>query len=201
MIDLNKTPRIKIHVPTPEISEKVQKKLFEMGCKWMGDLYPHVQLTFCTELYVNEKTITQTRNDQSYFKRQDHTEVKWFDLLSEGFKVGDKVRAFGCDGVVTSVNSSSAYPVHAEFHEFRTCFTTDGRLNGWHKEPSLFLVERPIKKIKKKFYIWREGDQILDTLLDDEFKSISGKIHEKNRNKPYTKIEGTETEIEVLELF
>lgn len=33
---MSKYRNIKIHVPTPEISEAVQKKLFEDGCCWVG---------------------------------------------------------------------------------------------------------------------------------------------------------------------
>lgn len=64
------------------------------------------------------------------------------------FKVGDKVRAWGVDGIVTNHRGLDAdYPVivkfdHDNLHDF---FTLDGKLLFWHKEPSLVLVERAEK--------------------------------------------------------
>ena len=61
------------------------------------------------------------------------------------FKVGDKVRAFGCDGVVTDIFINHIYSirVHFEKEKYIVDFANEGKYQPWHKEPSLVLVERP----------------------------------------------------------
>lgn len=64
------------------------------------------------------------------------------------FKVGDKVKAFGVNGVVTKVHSSlnELYPVEVDFRDpNRLSFTLDGKYLDWHKTPSLKL-----RKFKKR---------------------------------------------------
>ena len=62
------------------------------------------------------------------------------------FKVGDKVRAFGVDGVVTNIHNRSTYPVIVDFGDNCSCtFRLDGKYSAWHKEPTLVLVERAEK--------------------------------------------------------
>ena len=65
------------------------------------------------------------------------------------FKVGDKVRAFGVNGVVESIDTDLSYPVRVRHENGEyTCFTTEGNHFLWGKEPSLVLVERPKKLVK-----------------------------------------------------
>lgn len=63
------------------------------------------------------------------------------------FKVGDKVRAFGVDGVVTNIHNRYTYPVIVDFGigKYILCFTSNGKYQDWHKEPTLVLVERAEK--------------------------------------------------------
>lgn len=66
------------------------------------------------------------------------------------FKVGDKVKAFGCEGIVTKIGPLGEmvtvnFNADSDFIEF---FYPDGKLRTWHKEPSLVLVERAKKKVK-----------------------------------------------------
>lgn len=74
------------------------------------------------------------------------------------FKVGDIVEAFGVRGVVTKVLSNGGHPVLVDFErlpgEAEEEFTPDGRLFYWHKEPSLKLIERQKKKVKKTIETW-----------------------------------------------
>lgn len=70
--------------------------------------------------------------------------------------MGDKVRAFGLDGVVIEVTNDSVLDVCVDFGpgEGERGFLLDGREQVWHKEPSLVLVERPKKKVKKCVGRW-----------------------------------------------
>lgn len=66
------------------------------------------------------------------------------------FKVGDIVEAFGLRGEVT--RSGDLY-IYVSFPEGRGAqFLLDGREENWHTEPSLKLISRPSKKVKKVFY-------------------------------------------------
>jgi len=60
------------------------------------------------------------------------------------FKVGDKVKWAGVEGVVIGTGvADETYRIWVSFkngEEGR--FTRDGKLLDWHKEPSLVLVER-----------------------------------------------------------
>ena len=72
------------------------------------------------------------------------------------FKVGDKVRAFGCDGVVTDIRLGYNYPVRVKYPhlDHEVSFIMDGRAQLWHKEPSLVLIDRPKKKVKRSMTLW-----------------------------------------------
>lgn len=75
-------------------------------------------------------------------------------LMTTEFKVGDIVEAFGCRGVVDSINGYKPFPIRVMI-EGLDCFqhfTHDGRYNLWHKLPSLKLIER--KKEKKLVEHW-----------------------------------------------
>ena len=101
------------------------------------------------------------------------------------FKVGDKVRAFGVDGVVESIDTDFSYPVRVRHENGEyTCFTTEGNHFYWSKEPSLVLVERPKKLVKLYQYAYRS---INDTwhistryYLDGDFR-LDGSIYEFKR--------------------
>lgn len=74
------------------------------------------------------------------------------------FKVRDKVSWMGLIGEVISTTfygRDSSYPVRVRFdtHDvFDKMFTPDGHYYSCHTEPSLKLIERPKKKVKKTFY-------------------------------------------------
>lgn len=66
---------------------------------------------------------------------------------SNKFEVGDKVRAWGLDGVVTEVGDHGDTSVKVLIEGGRRySFTPAGMSLDWHKEPSLFLVEKAKKE-------------------------------------------------------
>lgn len=75
------------------------------------------------------------------------------------FEIGDKVTAFGVEGVVYSVkvtDQDDPYSVVVQFPLFgdkRILFTADGKYETWHAEPSLKLIEKwkPMKEEIKIF--------------------------------------------------
>ena len=74
--------------------------------------------------------------------------------MKQKFEVGDKVRAWGVDGVVVTVDGGEP-SVRVKFHDdHHRWFGGDGRCQSWHKEPSLFLVEKAKKPEPniKRFY-------------------------------------------------
>jgi hypothetical protein len=81
------------------------------------------------------------------------------------FQVGDKVRAFGCEGRVIMDYMPAPFPLlvtlgSRSVDDIECRFMADGRSEEWHKEPSLVLVERPKKTVKKKMYravFWNPG--------------------------------------------
>ena len=61
------------------------------------------------------------------------------------FKVGDKVKACGLNGVVDRIEASAVYPIIVKFETGNyISFTYDGKQYDWHKIPSLKL-----RKLKK----------------------------------------------------
>ena len=68
------------------------------------------------------------------------------------FKVGDRVKAFGCEGVVIQILNDmltvelGGIEIGPSSH--REYFHLDGLYERWHKEPSLVLVSRANTKVK-----------------------------------------------------
>lgn len=74
------------------------------------------------------------------------------------FQAGDKVKcAFFGDEVFVLVDNNiyntADYPLMLSKVGDQGMFTTDGRLHTSHTHPVLTLVERPKKKIKKKYWV------------------------------------------------
>lgn len=76
------------------------------------------------------------------------------------FEVGDKVRAFGCDGVVVSDHDTEEIITVLFINKYEETFYQDGRLKYWHSISSLQLIE---KAKKKKKIVLREA------LFKDDF--------------------------------
>ena len=79
-----------------------------------------------------------------------------FEIVKNEFQVGDVVEAFGLKGKVTAVKpegesfflSSDRLGVETLLEGGRRVyFTHEGKGYPWHKEPSLKLIERPVKEL------------------------------------------------------
>lgn len=71
--------------------------------------------------------------------------------MSTEFKVGDRVKAFGCEGVVAHVTEEppNKLPLCVHYENGKTrWYYPDGREEEWHKEPSLKLIARAKTKVK-----------------------------------------------------
>jgi hypothetical protein len=79
------------------------------------------------------------------------------DSKEPKFKLGDKVKVFGCVGVVLEISDNLI--INEPWLRVHVCietgegpkylnFTDDGKQSRWHKEPSLVLVERAKTKVK-----------------------------------------------------
>lgn len=184
---------VKIKVKDMEQSEQVQIALFKEGAEWVASGSKIHKGNHHT-IWVSPTGIMWTGvNDESGYKEVSAEEV----ISNKQFQVGDKVRAFGCDGFVTKIETApTQYPVLVRFNtDYNTTFTPDGRLHTQHKEPSLMLIERPIRKVRKTFWLWaNERGVIDDTLMDENFTTPTGRVRP---SYTCTKIPGTEVTLEV----
>ena len=89
------------------------------------------------------------------YKDTDSIFIKKEETMETKFEVGDKVKAFGLNGVVISCNSFGC--PRASFEGgYVDSFHENGLFSSWHKEPSLFLVEKAKKsRDKKRYYAWK----------------------------------------------
>lgn len=73
----------------------------------------------------------------------------------EEFQVGDIVEWCGVQGKVDSIIMEDDYSLCVLFGEDNdfAYFTLDGKYIHWHKTPSLKLISRPKKKVKKTYWI------------------------------------------------
>jgi hypothetical protein len=205
MIDLSKLPVIKIKIPNAEVSKKVQEKLFEYGYYWCGQKNKPSYLT-CNYLFGSNwgkgELTYLSRDDENYFKLQPGVEIHWEDVIGPQlpFQVGDKVRAFGLDGEVIDdgyCNHGAQYKILVNFGNYKPSFTIDGKLYTEHKEPSLILIERPLKKIKKTFWVWVNKGKLSSHVMDDTYTTPDGTTIARSEADSYTKIPGTELILEV----
>jgi len=83
------------------------------------------------------------------------------------FRVGDKVKAFGVEGVVEKILNGGDYPITIRFksgnmdYPGSVTFTANGKFAVWAKIISLKLIERPKKK--KKITVWVGIGELGDT--------------------------------------
>lgn len=73
------------------------------------------------------------------------------------FKVGDTVEAWGIRGKITNILPGilSSYPILVKLDSVSHLeeFTRDGKHYNWHQVPTLKLIERPKKKVKKIYWM------------------------------------------------
>lgn len=75
--------------------------------------------------------------------------------MSRPFLVGEKVTAFGCDGIVIKTDCPKPLEIKVRFvvHE-EDIFTAEGKAWLWSWEPSLKHLDPPAKKmVKKKMWV------------------------------------------------
>ena len=79
-------------------------------------------------------------------------------MLACSFEEGDTVEAFGHQGVIVKDPSGPASKyVVASFGISRLeWFYKDGKLNSWHKEPSLKLIEKKQKTVTRYKVLFKE---------------------------------------------
>lgn len=71
------------------------------------------------------------------------------------FEVGDEVEWCGVRGVVKSLGDAHfSNPILVDFYpNDKARFTDDGKLESWHKEPSLKLIKKKEKLVKRTKYL------------------------------------------------
>ena len=195
---------IKVHVPTEEISKKVQEALFKDGCSWIGDgtQYWDVIRHASGIIWVNKSGVIYSGvSDPNLYKS-----TNWQDIVSGtpegGFQVGDKVTAWGLEGTVVKLSNYPSeineYSIRVNFENGREShFTSIGKYSSWHKDISLKFLSRPPKTEKRKFYVWSLDGRLQTTLMDDQHRDVLGNTLATPCGE-LKKIEGTETVLEVV---
>lgn len=84
--EMSKYRNIKIHVPTPEISEKVQEKLIEDGCCW-GSIGKKVDRTRTPFLYADEYGKILWGTCESDFNGDGRKDVPYQSILDPYYDV------------------------------------------------------------------------------------------------------------------
>lgn len=110
------------------------------------------------------------------------------------FEVGDIVEAFGLKGIVVKIRDCQYFPIQVKFcNDNSATFCSSGKLQSWHLEPSLKLIEKAKKKVKKKFYVVIHDSDIKKGRVDDPLHLYEDKV-------PYpVGCQLTELELEVEE--
>lgn len=84
------------------------------------------------------------------------------------FEVGDEVEAFGVMGVVKHIyDSTNEFAIQCRFEYGETfrnlAFMKDGRLQPWHKTPSLKLIKRKPKPLNFEMLVQWSGPKSMPT--------------------------------------
>lgn len=86
--------KFKIAVSSPEMSERIQKFLFERGYAWQGDAIQEIQFTDKYGLFLDEKGISFSNKD--YFDREpEYPEYVAVDLGIALLPVEDYIKVEG----------------------------------------------------------------------------------------------------------
>lgn len=134
------------------------------------------------------------------------------------FRAGDKVKWGEEVGEVTAIKPDGSYPVFVAFTPvdfggpfiFCSCFTKDGLYDkDLPKSPRLEFVDRPKKKIKKRYWQWKFKSlgsgywYRLETYLDEEGRNTEDELApfygKEWMSLEKIKIEDDYVEIEVVE--
>jgi hypothetical protein len=184
--------------PSPENPLEV-----ECDDGWFTGLFRKIRI-ISTYNHDNDKIkVTDLAGDSTYLYTAKIS-ISHYPSIKDrlGFQVGDEVEAFGCNGTVRYIESdpTQCRPVlvcmDAEVAGWSR-FTMDGKSEKWHKTPSLKLIKRPKKKVKKSFWLWTgESGGLIDVLMDESGVTPSNKKHFSNTWN-ITKIPGTEVVLDV----
>ena len=104
----------------------------------MGDTYPVVA-------EFNGYTLTYTLDGRFLEKGKEPSIFLAEDTM---FEVGDEVSAFGVRGIVEDIRGNEV--IVALENRLKFTFYKDGTYFNWAKEPSLKLIKKAKKKVKKK---------------------------------------------------
>ena len=104
---------------------------------FMGDVYPVVAEFDGHKLtYTLDGRFLEKRKEPSIFLAEDTM-----------FEVGDEVSAFGVRGIVEAIRENEV--IVALENRLKFTFYKDGMYFNWAKEPSLKLIKKAKKKVKK----------------------------------------------------
>ena len=113
-------------------------------------------------------------------------------------KVGDKVKSFGLEGEVVSVNKHTYHIRFEKGHSEYYC--SDGRLTYWHKISSLEVIERVKQKVKRAKYLYKLNYEKIPNETTgyyiDKKELINLWSREEKDFKSITRLEETEREFE-----
>lgn len=136
-------------------------------------------------------TISSTSNSGRLVFRtvKEHTSHEYnpdnFELVEEPtqasvpqFQVGDIVEAFGVRGKVLEIRDDLVYGVivcfECENNSFQLMFQMNGIYEGWHKTPSLKLIERPPKEITFESVV-NDGELFHANIFDEKLNPYINK--------------------------
>lgn len=164
------------------------------GCKCNSDICPSrlVAMPLSDEVDMDANDARFMRAVQIELER-----AKWgmirklneVDMDKTEFKVGDIVEAWGFSGQVMTIIPGSQR-IKVDFGDgYYSTFYLNGKLEPWHKEPSLKLIERPRKTKKVKVWVNAYTDyDVFTYLTEQEARAVAG-----------TKAITQQIEIEVLD--
>ena len=167
---------MKIYVPTPEISEKVQKKLFEMGYVWVsGD--DKVMNKNAHYLYADIDGEITFGDDFDLFHEEEYPEVKWQDLL-----YGNLMPKLEAGKHVVEIESGKLfYVLSSEDGElFGISVEGDFWASGFRGEATpvkIYTITAPTLPIKENLkLIWGRRPPKTDTQI--KYEELCDKINE-----------------------
>ena len=122
------------------------------------------------------------------------------ELKDLKLKVGDKVKAFGVEGIVVAIDDSNNYPFSVNLDGIFQTYTKDGRQYKWHKTPSLEVIERVKTKVKRAKYLFKTNSmrrpEETSGYYKDEVDFLDSFIGERDSFKFIIRLDETEREFE-----
>ncbi len=157
---------IKIHVPTPEISELVQQKLFEEGCRWYtGGGVKHT----CSHYLIVDSsyTIFHCGDDREFFlNKSEERQVHYLQVLTGDdsgrlFKIGDKLY-YQLDGVACWVAGGSLESIDYNLDEMMETSSSIKLINVNQEE---ITMTNEMPELEAGKHVVRYKDDFHDDLM------------------------------------